>query len=66
MSSPEVTPSYAPLVAACAQHGIGRTVAFELVRRGLIETFPIGRKRFVILESLRSLPERLKAEGGEQ
>jgi len=59
------TPSYRPLVPACADHGISRTVAFELARNGLLETFTIGARRYVRLESLRTLPDRLAAsEGG--
>lgn len=55
------TPAFRPLVEACADHGISRTVAFELVRKGLLETFAIGKRRYVFLESLRTLPERLAA-----
>lgn len=54
-----VDPAYRPLVEACEEHGISRTIAFDLVRRGLLETFAIGKRRYVMLESLRSLPQRL-------
>lgn len=54
-----IQPSYAPLVFACRAHGIGRTSAFELARRGLLATHKIGSRTFVDLESLRTLPERL-------
>jgi hypothetical protein len=47
------------MVDACAEHGISRTVAFELVRDGLLETFTIGTRRYVMLASLRDLPKRL-------
>ncbi len=53
---------YSALIPECARWGIGRTKAFELVRRGLLETFTIGRKRYVLLESLASLPERLRGD----
>lgn len=56
-----IEPTYAPLVSACAQHGIGRTKAFELARDGKLATFRIGQRTFVKLESLRSLPERIGA-----
>jgi hypothetical protein len=56
--------SYRPLVDACAAHGISRTVAFELARKGLLETFTIGVRRYVRMDSLRTLPERLKAQAG--
>jgi len=55
-------PTYRPLVTACAEHGIPRSTAFELVRLGKLQTFTIGTRRYVWLESLRTLPERL---GGE-
>jgi hypothetical protein len=51
--------AYGPLVQEANARGIGRTVAFQLARDGIIETFNIGRRRFVILESLDSLPQRL-------
>lgn len=53
------SPIFGPLVQVCAQHGIGRTRAFELARAGLLETFYIGTKRYVYLESLARLPMRL-------
>lgn len=56
---------YGPLVDTCAEYGIRRNQAFELVRAGLIETFTIGKKRFAFRESLRSLPERLR-QGADQ
>ena len=59
----EATPTYRPLVPACAEHGISRSVAFELARKGLIRTFRLGARRYVYLDSLRTLPERLA--GGE-
>ena len=58
----ETSPSFAPLVEACREHGISRTVAFELAASGKLKTFQIGRRRYVDLESLRTLPERLAAE----
>lgn len=58
-------PLYRPLVEACADHGISRTVAFDLARRGLLRTFTIGVRRYVYLDSLKALPERL-AGGGDK
>jgi hypothetical protein len=59
-------PAYRPLVEACNDHGISRTVAFDLARKGLLDTFTIGARRYVRLDSLRTLPERLAAnDGGE-
>jgi len=54
-------PSFLPLTSACAEHGICRTVAFELARRGLLDTFRIGNRRYVYVESLRTLPDRIAA-----
>jgi hypothetical protein len=56
-----VEPTFAPLVLACAAHGIGRTSAFKLAKEGWVETFKIGASTFVDLDSLRTLPKRLKA-----
>ena len=61
MIRPDVQPSFRPLVEACAEHGISRTVAFELARTGKLDTFTIGVRRYVYAESLRTLPERLAA-----
>jgi hypothetical protein len=58
----ETAPAYRPLVEACADHGISRTVAFELSDRKLLDTFKIGTRRYVYLESLRTLPQRLQEE----
>lgn len=52
---------FGPMVETCKAHGISRTVAFELARTGLLETFTIGTRRYVRLESLRTLPERMTA-----
>ncbi|MBS0456758.1 MAG: hypothetical protein JSS44_05450 [Proteobacteria bacterium] len=55
--------TYGPFVSECKARGIGRTVAFDLKRKGLIEVFYIGSKPLVLLDSLDSLPERLAAQG---
>lgn len=52
-------------VSECSKHDIGRTMAYELANSGLLETFTIGRKRFVYLDSLATLPQRL-AERSQQ
>ena len=57
----EINPSYAPLVEACRAHGISRTVSFGLCKQGMLHNFQIGKRRYVYLESLRTLPERLSA-----
>lgn len=58
--------SFGPLVEECNSRGIGRTVAFKLASEGTIKTFRIGRRRFVVLSSLDSLPERMAARGGAE
>ncbi|MBV2209454.1 MAG: hypothetical protein KUL77_07820 [Thermomonas sp.] len=62
---PEAIPTYRPLVTACAEHGISRSVAFELAKSGLLATFTIGARRYVYLDSLRTLPERLAVEAAK-
>ena len=56
---------YGLLVEQCRQRDIARTKAFQLAKEGLLETFTIGRRRYVLIESLDSLPARLKkVQGG--
>lgn len=55
----EPAPTYLPLVTACADYGISRSVAYELVAEGHLETFKIGARRYVLTESLRELPQRM-------
>lgn len=54
--------AFGSLVEECRARGIGRTVAFQLARDGLVETFHLGRRVFVMLDSLDRLPERLAAK----
>lgn len=54
-------PEYGELVSECARWGIRRTKAFELARRKLIQTFMIGRKRYVLIASLATLPTRIES-----
>ena len=56
-----LAPGFGPLVSVCARYGIGRTLGFELARKGIIETFHVGGKRMVVIASLESLPERLRS-----
>lgn len=50
---------FRPFVEACARVGLGRSKSYQLAAQGLIETVLIGRRRFVYLDSLYSLPERV-------
>lgn len=53
---------FRPFIPECSKRGIGKNTAYELMRQGLLDTFCIGRKRFVLLESLDRLPERMAKE----
>ena len=53
-------PAFLPFVETCEEHGISRTAAYRLADRGLIETFTLGRRRYVVMESLRTLPDRMR------
>lgn len=57
------SPTYRPLVSAAADFGISRSVSFALSQAGLLDTFKIGQRRYVYMDSLRTLPDRLKAGG---
>lgn len=58
------SPHFGPLVTCCAAHGISRSVAFELARKGQLETFRINSRRYVMLASLKALPQTLGEAGG--
>lgn len=57
-TQPAPQPTFAPLVQACRAFGIGKTKAYELASRGQLRTFRLGTRRFVYIDSLRSLPSR--------
>lgn len=50
---------YRPFIPECTKRGIGKTKAYELADAGLLETFLIGTKRYIYLDSIGTLPERL-------
>lgn len=52
-------PAFAPFIPTARKWGLGRSKAIELANAGLLETFLIGRRRFIYLRSLRELPKRL-------
>jgi hypothetical protein len=66
-NSQTIYPCYAPLVEACKAHGISRTVAFSMIQGSdpLLASFLIGARRYVYLESLQTLPQRLAERGGK-
>jgi hypothetical protein len=55
----DIEPTFGPLVETCEKFGIKRTWALELAREGLIETFKLRSRRFVYIDSLKSLPLRV-------
>lgn len=56
-----IAPTFGPLTETCAAHGISRSMAYKLIHDSLLDTFTIKGRRYVVLESLRTLPERLAA-----
>lgn len=65
MTSTNEQRDFRPFIPACNKRGIGKTKAYELANAGLLETFPIGTRRFVYMDSLLSLPERLARVQGQ-
>lgn len=59
--SQKAAPAFGGLVEVCTAHGIGRTVALALADKGLLDTFKIGTRRYVYLDSVHTLPQRLQA-----
>lgn len=57
---------FRPFIPECERRGISKSVAYELKNAGLLETFSIGRSRYVLLHSLDTLPQRLAAKGGAE
>lgn len=54
---------FGEFVETCREYGIRRTEAYRLAAAGLIETFHIGTKRYVVRSSLKSLPDKLRRSG---
>ena len=59
METEHIPRTFRALVPACAERDISRTVAFELARKGLIETFLLGKRRYCWIDSLDTLPQRM-------
>ncbi len=51
---------FRPFIPECEKRGIRKTKAYELANAGLLEVFSIGTRRFIYVDSLLSLPQRLK------
>ena len=44
-----------PVDDAAVALGVGRTTTWDLIKRGLLDTRQIGRRRLVTIESIRRL-----------
>lgn len=53
---------YGPLLNECEKRGIRKTRAYEYAAKGLIETFSIGRKKYVYVDSILSLPSKIASK----
>jgi len=56
---------YGPFVKECAKRGIGKSKAYQLANDGLLETGYVGKTRVVYLDSLLSLPLRMKGAAND-
>ena len=54
----KLTREYDRFPEACISRGISRPVAYRLVQLGALDTFKLGRTRYVFLDGLETLPER--------
>lgn len=60
MASTNEHREFRPFIPECEKRGIRKTKAYELANAGLLEVFSIGTRRFIYVDSLLSLPQRLK------
>lgn len=56
---------YGPFVKECAKRGLGKTRAYALANAGLLDFGYVGRSRIVYLDSLLTLPQRMKEAANE-
>ncbi len=56
----KMDPKFYPFIKACKAHGIGKTAAYKILEENLVETFMVGPRRYVVLESLYALPQKIK------
>jgi hypothetical protein len=52
------------LVREAEKRDIGKTKAFEFAKEGLLETFKIGNRKYVYIDSIDTLPQRIAAREG--
>lgn len=50
---------FGPFIPECGRRGIGKTKAYELANAGMLEVFHIGKRTYVYMDSLLSLPTRM-------
>lgn len=65
MASANEHREFRPFIPECTKRGLGKTKCYELAKAGLLETFCIGTRRYVYLDSLLSLPQRLGTASNE-
>ena len=56
-----IEPNYGILQDVCKLFGISRTQAFAYSKAGLLDTFLMNNRRYVYIDSVRSLPVRLQS-----
>ena len=54
------------VATACRRTGIGRTMMYELLSSGAIESVRLGGRRLIPEDSLRGFVERLRSEQASQ
>lgn len=56
--------SFGPLVPVMAEYGFKRTTSFAMARSKVVDTFLVGRRRYVTRESIEALCRALGVEAG--
>jgi excisionase family DNA binding protein len=51
----------APIGEFCILSGLGRTVVYEMINNGRLESIKIGKRRLILIESYRRLIEQQRA-----
>ena len=65
MTQDHLEPLAVPMSAVPRLLGCGRTKAYDLLKRGLLETVDIGGMRRITMRSIKALAEPKKTEGAE-
>lgn len=55
----KIEPTYGLLEDVCRSFGIARTQAFAYSRSKILDTFLMNGRRYVYLDSVKSLPDRV-------